>query len=107
MCPGIWRGKLRAQVGALVYEKNFLFLKRATMRVGPLRRDGMGQVLAQPEKGWARVRYLSPRPLYPRLWAWPWRRWDPRSRKRGMDGALVMEKEASSVLLSRFLGVPC
>ena len=35
---------LRAQVEALVYEKNFLFLKRATKQVGPSKRTGMGQV---------------------------------------------------------------
>lgn len=36
---GIQRGTLCAQDGALVYE-NFLFLKRATMPVGPSRRHG-------------------------------------------------------------------
>ena len=35
---------LRAQVEALVYEKNFLFLKRATKQVGPSKRTVMGQV---------------------------------------------------------------
>lgn len=50
--PGIWRGKLRAQDGALVYEKNFLFLKRATVAVGPSRRDGMRRVwLGQNHRG--------------------------------------------------------
>lgn len=48
--PGIRRGKLRARAEALVYEKNFLFLKRAMMRVGPLRRDGMGQVWPNQRK---------------------------------------------------------
>lgn len=36
---------LDAQIGALVYEKNFLFLKRATKRVGP-KRSGEGKGLS-------------------------------------------------------------
>lgn len=50
--PGIRRGKLRAQDGALVYEKNFLFLKRATTAVGPSGRDGIGRLwLSQSNSG--------------------------------------------------------
>lgn len=39
-----------AQIGALVYEKNFLFLKRATKRVGP-KRSGEGREVWRNPKG--------------------------------------------------------
>lgn len=82
--PGIRRGKLRAQDGALVYEKNFLFLKRATTAVGPSGRDGTewdgsGSVRATvAEVTWARRLFNNPLTR-----TWPWRRWGPTPAEEG------------------------
>lgn len=80
---------LRAQVEALVYEKNFLFLKRATKQVGPSERTGMGQVwLTLHNRG--EVLRLESCPI---LFSWlgPGEdgahgrgdEWEPGSRERG------------------------
>lgn len=81
--PGIRRGKLHSPDGSLVYEKNFLFLKRATMAVGPSSRtewDRSGSARATVEEvTWAR------RVLNPLTRTWPWRRWGPIPAEGG-DG---------------------